>query len=114
MSEEVKPCPWCKSSDVGLTRIINTLHMEMHQVECGGCGNAVMGDGSSTDAVAAWNDLSRTVQAALSEREKRLQTALEFYADKEMWKKYGGHSTIDFDEGRRARSALADTTNTGG
>lgn len=112
MSDELKPCPWpdCDGEAVHL----------VPQVVCNKCGRtAGCQVGSHQDNRDAWNSLPRTVQAAPSDREKRLESALEFYADPYTYRpvprtdRLGPPSPLVMqDQGDRARAALADTTTT--
>lgn len=51
MKEELKPCPFCGSTDI----LVKTRKTTM--IECSECGVVVFDvqDGKKRDAVAAWN-----------------------------------------------------------
>ncbi len=69
MSEELKPCPWCETPahEQEWTKINGPW--ECIEVQCDGCERSVRG----VDAIAAWNALPSTVQAAPSDRERLIE-----------------------------------------
>lgn len=70
MSEDLLPCPWCKTSAHEQEWTTFNGPRECVEVQCDGCERSVRG----IDAIAAWNALPRT-QATPSDREKGLELA---------------------------------------
>lgn len=59
MSEDVKPCPWCKTNkDINVYRPMQVASTDRRCVECKGCGctGPYTYDNGEAAAIAAWND----------------------------------------------------------
>lgn len=56
MNEELKPCPKCGSSDLGLMRMEEVQGLEWYQVSCKTCGTRAKWRNTASDAIASWNE----------------------------------------------------------
>lgn len=123
MGDELKPCPWCGGigevwedrATWGDRKFGETITV----VFCDSCGNEVVGCCFTVEsAIDAWNALPRTVPAAPSDRERRLEEALEAVSGG----CFSGASNVVLSGDWQgfslrlqqiARAALADTNNNG-
>lgn len=102
-------CPWCEKSDM---LAVSYSHY-FYEVHCNRCLKAVSGDGTRASAIAAWNALPRTIQAAPSDRESRLEDLAAYVGSDHILgqlTRIFGSNQRELVELRRLLAALASTT----
>ena len=84
MSNEVRECPSCGSSELGFMRIEEVHGLNWYQVSCRTCGARAKCKTSPEDAIASWNekaDLVSKLTAGAPLMNKLLKTCVNIQGD---------------------------------